>query len=212
MSSQPRRTLAELRAAVRQRIPVSENDTQITYDVIDGFINSALRQISVEHDWPWLLTYQDQDTTANREYVEVPSTWLSTKTILETGTSVVLRHKHLDDILEEPNNSTGRPALYVITSELIVLRPVPDGVYTLRHYFYRSEPVVAGDQAKPLIPHGFDEGVIEYAAYLGLRYKREEERAQLALKSYNDWLRRTADNLVESKSPRPPRVRPGSLI
>jgi hypothetical protein len=212
MSSQHRRTLAELRSAVRKRVPVSENDTQITYDVIDEAINSALKQVSVEHNWPWLLKSVNVSTTSGTDTVPVPVDWLATKLVVITATASSLQSRHLEELLVISSTTTGQPTLFAVDEENVLLRPVPDAVYVMNHVYYRSEPTIAGDLAKPLIPQGYDEGVIEYAAYLILRYKREDNRALAAMKAYNDWLDRTRDNLMEAKSPRAPKVRPGNLL
>lgn len=208
-TNQTRRTLGQLRDAVRRRVPITETDTQLGYEIIDEFINTALRQVSVEHNWPWLLDTQTITTTASDDTYNVDADFLTTKTISENSSDLVLRNMALQDILEIPETTTDRPQFYVIDREQVVIRPVPDGVYTLTHYFYRMEPALSGDSSQPFIPYAYDEGVVEYATYLCLRMKREDQRAVLSLKAYQDWVRRTADNLVESREPKAPRVRRG---
>ena len=209
---QQRRTLGELREAVRRRVPVQANDTVLTYEVIDEFLNVALRQVSVEHNWPWLLDTQTVTTASGDGDYDVEVDYLATRTVSENSTDLVLRHKNLRDILEYSDSVTGRPTYYVVTAESMKLRPVPDGVYTLTHYFYRMEPRLAGDLAKPLIPFGYDEGVILYATHLCLLFRGETDRATATLNSYGKWLDRVADNSAESREPRAPRVRPGSAL
>ena len=209
-SNQTRRTLGQLRDAVRRRVPITDTDTQLTYEIIDEFINTALRQVSTEHNWPWLLDTQAITTAAGDDSYNVDADYLSTKVISENQSDLVLRNTAIQDILEIPDTESDRPSCYMIDREQVILRPVPDGIYTLTHYFYRMEPALSGDSSQPFIPYAYDEGVVEYATYLCLRMKREDQRAVLSLKAYQDWCKRTADNLVESREPRAPRVRRGS--
>lgn len=209
---QRRRTLEELRGAVRLRAALQATDTSVTYDVLDDAINSALRQVSTENNWPWLLDSQTISTVAGTEAYEVETDWLATDSVSIGSNAELLKHVNKKRLLEIPTTAQGRPTLYAVRGESIILRTVPDAVYTLTHWFYRMEPILAGDLAKPLIPYGYDEGVVEYATYLVLRYKREEARARAAQDAYLGWLQRTRDNLAESTEPRAPRVRRGSEL
>lgn len=206
------RTLAELRSTLRKRATIAENDTSATYQVLDDFINVALQQVSVEHDWPWLLTSEAISTTSGDSTYPLDDRYVATDTIVDLTTGESLRHRDRKTLLLTPTATTGRPTVYSIYAGQINVRPVPNGVYALTHLFYQQEAILIGDTAEPLVPRGYDEGVIEYAAFLALRFMREEQRAVFARKAYDEWLTRTADNLIESKETRAPRVRPGNQV
>lgn len=205
------RTLTDLLTALRNRVPVASTDTQLTTAVLTEFINNALYQVSIEHDWPWLLTSETISVTSGDSTYATPTDFISTQLIVELATGEYLTHKSRKELFGIATATTGRPIWYSVTDDEIHLRPVPDASYSFKHYYYRMEPTISGSTA-PLIPRGYDEGVLEYATFLALRNRREESRAQFARKSYDEWLRRTADNLIESKETRAPTIRRGSQV
>lgn len=206
------RTLTTLQGAVRNRVPISSTDTALTAAVLTDFINAALLQISVEHNWPWLLASADISIVAGTSGYAVPTGYVATDEIVELATGEGLSHRGRKDLLSIPTTNRGRPEWYSVYSALVNVRPVPDASYTYKHFYYKTEPALVSGSDTPLIPTGFDEGVVEYATYLALRFKREEARAQFAMKSYTDWLKRSSDNVIESREPRPISVRRGSVL
>jgi hypothetical protein len=198
-------TLSQLRALVRSRIAASDTDTALTAHVLNGLVNSALRQVSVDHSWPWLLTSETLNTVAGTATVTAGSNWLETESLSDVD-GVIFRHTSRKDLLSIPVSNTGRPSLYAVSNGTILLRVVPDGAYALTHWYYRMEPELISDQATPLIPVGYDDGVIEFASYLSLRHKREDARAQVAKKAYDEWLKRTSDNTLGTKDTKAPRI------
>jgi len=207
-----RPTLGELRTRLRLRVPVPENDSNLTSERLDSILNTALRQVASEHDWPWLQTTETISTVAGTEAYDVEPDWIKTFSLVETGQSQLVQVTNVIDLDVYTGVVRGRPRLFVVYGGQILLRPIPDGVYSLTHRYVQSEPTIAGDSNKALIYDAFSEGVIEYAAFLTLRYIREDKRATDALASYRNWLTRTADNKIQTTQTRTPRVRAGSGV
>lgn len=205
-------TLTELQGILRNRIPVASTDTQLTATVLTSLINTALQAVSAERNWPWLLTSTALTTVAGTAGYATPTAWLSTDTIIETTTGLFLANRNRKDVLAVPTSVTGEPVMYSIDGSNIVLRPIPDAVYSFTHYYFKMEPALASGSDTPLVPVGSDEGVIEYATFLALRFRREDQRAIYAKKAYDDWVERMADNITGSRDTRAPRVRQGSAI
>ena len=199
--------LAYLDQRVVDRLGLSSSDTRLTSTVRYRAINDALKQVCLDHDWPWLRTSGTITTVANTATAALPTGHIRTESLVDTTTGEALRRTpslEIDELI-----TPGRPSLYYV-ADVITFGPTPDGAYTLRHRYFRVEPELVNTTDVPLIPEMFARGPIEFAAALLLRQIRERERAAEAEADYRAWLKRARDNANKSREPRRIRVRPGA--
>lgn len=200
--------LSYLDQRVVDRCGVATTDTRLTQAVRFRAINDALEQISLERDWPWLLTSETITTVANTATSALPTNYLRTDSIVNTTLGTALRRTNLIDI--DTLSYTGIPVLYHSSGLTITLAPTPDAVYSLKHRFHRTEPALTTGASTPLIPQVYGRGVVEYAAMLLLKQVREADMAAIAERDYMAWLKRASDNSNASREPLRIRCRPGA--
>lgn len=201
-------TLTQLETKVLRRTGKVAGDTLLTQAVRYEAINEALFQIALAFDWPWLQSSETISTVAGTATASTPTNFLRTASLVETSTGIVLTRRsiiELDQVV-----ASGRPEIYHVDNATITFKPTPDAVYAYKHRFIRTEPALASGSDVALIPSYYDRGVTTYAAYILFTQSHEIDRALEAMKEYEGWLRRTADNINQSKQGIRIRVRPGS--
>lgn len=109
---------------------------------------------------------------------------------------------------------SGVPRIYTVYGDQLWLKPIPQDVRTEVLHFMVREPLLVGDNDALLMPAGsnWEKGIIEYAAYLALRFVREDVRSESAYTAYDRWLKRTRDESIRWKEPLRVRVREGNMI
>lgn len=208
---------AALRQAVYDRLGVDpSNDTLMSSDKVGRFVNLALHEIEAQHPWSWLQKSETLTTAAGTETVTPAADWRFT-TELRNNQGRNLERYSMTDLNDRwmplGNNTTqGPPIEWAVWQSTIYLRPIPDGVYTLTHYYLRSEVDLAGDTDTPLIPDALSGAVIEYASYLAFRRERNDPRAAECLKAYQVWEQRMQRWEQPFTTPGRVRVRPGHWL
>lgn len=199
------------RDAVYLRTGYTTDDGQLTPERVNQCLRSALNFIASEHDWDWLQSQETLTTTSGTNYVTPGSTWIRTLGFVGPNQDDTLRLPRLEFWLL-PQSSTGQPSIWCDYQGRIYLWPVPDGAYAFAHYFIRTETTLATDTDAPIMPEQFQDGWIEYAAYLAFRRVGDAERAQEAYTAYQDWQRVTMDNRHRARGPSRIAVRPGAWV
>lgn len=204
--------LAAMIAAVRTRAGIPSTDALGGDPAITEFINEALAAISTERDWPWLEATRSFVTAANTGTYAAPSDWVRTRS-LKVADEAPLRSvsRAQLDYWYPATSDTGRPRLYAVSAEQLVLRPIPDGVYTVTEIYFRSEPELSGVMT-PLLPAWAHYAIVEWATSLLLERTRNEDRAERAMRRAQDWLKRLQDDARRTTAPVGVRVRPGGLL
>lgn len=203
-------TLDQLETRVRDRMAAHLSDTFLTDARVDAQINVALQQICSEHDWPWLQAEPPATitTVAGTASYAVPADYLRTVALTSATTGETLSRRPLREIRRTINQGT--PSVFTIYGNKVHLRAIPSGVFTITHDYIKIEPALANGSDVALIPDLYNEGVVEFSAYLLFRATREETKAQEALTAYKAWVARTQDNINQSLSTIRISVRPGS--
>lgn len=202
--------------AVYNRIGVASSDGQLTPTVLGQFVNDANHAIEVMEDWPWLMTSATFTTTANTATYPTPANWLRTDEILfnwNDGSTPALEHLSPREINDRyPASSINQPVAWSIQGDQIMLRPIPDGVYTITHWYYRTEPDLFQDSDTPVMPQSFHAAIVELAATFTLRRVQQEGRAVSAQAAFdNVWLPRLQNHRRRFSGPIKVRVRPGYM-
>lgn len=201
--------LTDLLARVLNRGSFNSADTGLTSTVHTAHINAALKQISNERDWPWLFTTATINTVAGTATYAHPTGYVRTDSIFEPATGIILQERQIEEL--DQYTASDRPLLWCSYGTNIVLGPKPDDVYALTHRYVRVEPLLTTGSDLPLIPNAFDEGVVEWATYLGQTFTRQFDKAQEAAARYNAWLKTTLDNVRRGRRPLRVQVRPGAV-
>lgn len=205
-------TLALLRAAVRLRTDSSANDTGLTSANVDAFVNAALKHIALAADWEWLDAVATGTVTAGNGAIAAQADLGRVQYLVWTDTGEQVRRVARVEVAQIPTTARGRPSVWSFDgSGAIEVRPVPDATYPWELRYYKTEPALSGDGNSPLIPTAYDDGVIEYAAYLCFRFLHRLPEAREAREAYNAWFRGARDDQTRVRGGFRVRVRPGSF-
>jgi hypothetical protein len=202
---------AQLREAVRTRIGVPPNDSYFTDVVLSDLVNEALQAITAEADWPWLELDTTFTTVAGTDTYTPPADWTDTRVLGIDGQDA-MEWRPLAEILEEPTTHRGMPSRYTVSGEKLILRPVPDGAYTVRHHYVKNEQTLVTDADVPLMPTQFRYAVAALAAHLALMRSGDTARAASQLAEFQGWLKRMMQQRRRSRGPLRVRVRAGQVI
>lgn len=201
-------TLAQLRDAVRVRLGVAPNDSFYGTSTLNDLINESVAAIGSEADWPWLTVSTSFATVSGTAAYTPPADWVSTKQlIIDSYDPIVLRS--ITDVRSWPSTDRGVPAMYTIFDDDLILRPVPDGVYTVIHDYIRTEPLLTQDSDSPRIPSQFHHAIVQMAAALSFERSGDMKRHEAAMMGYGRWLNRLKDHSRRSRQSLKVRVRPG---
>ena len=203
-------TLTVLQGLLLGRTARLATDGQFTAARQTEFLNAALRQIALERDWPWLQATASISVLAATRNYPVPSDWLRTVRIFDPATGRDIQNASTADV--DRIVSTDEPAIFSVYGSEILLAPSPAAAVTLTHRYCRRETILVSGVDTPLIPAEYEEGVLEYAAFLSFRFLKDTGRAAEARTAYSEWVRRAQDNIRQSKAN--PRVthRPGAWL
>lgn len=204
--------LPGLIAAVRTRAGLPDGDALAAEPAITEMVNEALAAIATERDWPWLETTRSFTTASDTGTYAAASDWVRTRS-LKIADRAPLRSvsRAQLDYWYPATNDTDQPRLYSVSAEQLVLRPIPDGAYTVTEVYYRSEPELSGTMT-PLMPAWAHYAIVEWATSLLLERTRDEDRAERAMRRAQDWIKRLQDDARRMTAPVGVRVRPGGFI
>lgn len=203
-------TLTTLISRVRTKGNFKTTDTRLTDAVLTGIINEALEQSALDRDWPWLLKKETITTVSGTSEVAVPADYLRTFSISDSVSGYPLPTRSVIEM--DQSIGSGRPTAYNEYGGFLLLKPIPNGVYTFTHRYVRTEVTLATGADTPLIPLAMSAGVVDWAVKLASEEIKATEAALVAERRYVAWLKRADDNLKRTKEPVRVRVRPGSLF
>lgn len=200
-----------LQTRVRNRLGTPADDQGLPVNTLIDFINEANLQIAMEHDWPWRFTSATITTAAGDGEYALPTDHLRTR-MLRIGDSRPLRERVLFDLEQTfyAADYRGQPTDYTVEGDSILLRPIPDGVYTVSHFYLTVEPALAKDSDVPLMPEMFQTAIVELAAYYAFRKVGYTEQAAIAEGAYQKWLQRMHDKVRRTRQTLTVTVRPGA--
>jgi len=105
--------------------------------------------------------------------------------------------------------ASGAPQFFCVFGDQLLLRPVPDGVYTVQHLYYLTEPALVDNTDTPLLPVQFHATLVQSAVALAAERAGDMPRATAAHSAYNKWLERMNAYKRRLTAPGSIRVRPG---
>lgn len=208
-------TLASYRDLVRDRMGSVGSDPQVTAERLNRSINQSRQQLALERDWWWNL---DVDTFALNSLSPATEDASIRQRPLPTG---FLRTQMVADVTNRRRlEPVSHEALYLYDDYATVYTVAGTSLWfrdsgdarTLVHRYYKVPGPLFDDQQTDTVPDAFQEGIIEYATHLMLRFLREDRKAKEALEAYDAWHKRAADNRWATRRPPRLRVRPGSML
>jgi hypothetical protein len=204
---------SELRTAVYERTGEPSDSSLVTSTVLNGFIQSAIDLYSTQADWPWLQESASVAVSSGTATYAVPADWARTR-FMRRDDRFPLRAFSLEELYTRwPDDaSSGPPTEFAIDEETLIFRPTPDGSYSVTHGYLKNEPVLAADDASPLLPRRYHYGLVDYASYLVFRRTGNRTEAQLARDEWETWIRSMMDDRRRIDGPMRIRVRPGGWL
>lgn len=169
----------ELRAAVRLRNGIPDpGDALAGHTDIDDCIMSALRDITAEKRWPWLLTTASLtfSTTTGLVTAGMPTSYAMIHKLVIDGRKA--DYVPLDEFV-----GTDRRYVWTDLGNNIQLNPVPATAPTATLYYWQDETdltaATSTDATTPMLPATFHQTLVARASYhLNVRRGRNTEVAR----------------------------------
>ncbi len=195
--------------AVRTQGGWTTDDGVLTDAVVQSFVYEALQAIAIERDWDWQETTETIATVAGTDAYTPGATYgktLGLRITSEYGPH--LRYVSLEEADGYLRNADarGEPQVYTTYGGQLLLRPIPDAVYSLKHYFQRVEPALSSDSSEPLMPAQYHPAIVHLATSLAWDRVGDEMRASAERGLYKAWSDRMVDD--RRRTTRPKKVRP----
>lgn len=203
--------LAQIRTAVRTRLGVPEGDTFFTDQALTDLVNEALAAISSEADWPWLQGSTTFTTTAGDSEYDTPADWAQTRSLCIDGYNP-MDWIPLTEIRGYQSTEQGVPCAYTVSGDDLILRPAPNGTYTVIHDYIKEETTLVTDADVPYMPSGFRYSVVAYATHLAFVRAGDVQRATAAMADYAGWKNRMMAQRRRQRGGLRVRVRPGGAF
>ncbi|MEE9125355.1 MAG: hypothetical protein V3U14_12830 [candidate division NC10 bacterium] len=199
--------LSAIRTEILDAAGLASDDVRFGTATLNRMINRALRSVSKEHDWPWLQSSGTITTVADQTAYTQASPWRKTIRLSYQSTS-------LQQIgpLEAPNYfdlTSKNPTVYYMEEQQVHLLPTPNAVFSVDHSFLTFEVALSGDTDEPALPDDYMDMLFARALMLVAIKLRDSELYNLAGEDWKLWIRRTADDVMQSKGPLKLTVRRG---
>lgn len=145
-------------------------------------------------------------TVAGTGSYDLPSALLRVRSLREPSTSIVLDAVGIDTIDSYSPTSTGKPTVYALHANQVVLRPVPDAVYTLELREWSAADRMVLDTDEPGLPDDYLDVVIAYALSEAYGAEDDPEMAQFHRGRYDVKILELLGDLQKSQTDRVRRI------
>lgn len=198
-------------AAVYRRTGYAQDDGLVTPDRVLEGINEGLQNIASERDWPWLMTSATFSSVAGTATYAPPADWAKTVRLIDAFGEPLERWDaaQLEDLF---GLDQGEPARFAVNDEVLVLRPIPSAVRVYTHEYVRFEKTLVADTETPYLPARFHAAAVVLGEAAAHETGRNTDRAEAAMKRYEQWRSRMLDDSRRTRGPQRARVRDGSAF
>lgn len=194
----------QLRSALISRLGIPPvGDGLLDQSELNNIIGYALRDLSSEHDWPWLLTSASLTFTSG--VATSPSTLVKVRDLVVNGR----RAKYVPLTAFLDASAAGVECVWTDTGTSIRLTPAPSTAPTATLWYVQGEPALGVDTASPLVPDAHHQMVVARASYLANTRRNRMEEAQRDDNEYQMGLRKMRDASWSKTGPRT--VRPAGV-
>jgi hypothetical protein len=167
---------------------------------LDSSINSGLRAMAADYDWPWLQVEGSLVTVANQStYATSGLTgWVRTLWIQDDARDLEYRQRR--EVTRYKLNTGPRAFIYTISADQIVLAPTPTEVRTLTHAYIRTEPPLVNGSDAIVCPDHFSDLAVLYATIEEATRLKDTALRNLLISDKNEWIGRLRDNVRRSSA------------
>lgn len=155
----------ELRVAVRNRLGLPETGSaRLLEPQQNDNLNEAVRRLSLEKRWPWLLTSVAMQWPSLADD-PVPTDFIAPRILLVTngGVDTEARYVDLQVFLQTPRTQPW----WTMVGRNARLAPTPTTTVNGTLFYYRAEPDLSTDTSEPLAPAYAHDAIVHYASHLG---------------------------------------------
>lgn len=207
--------LNEIIARALDRASANSTNTNLPTATCTRMVNQALDEVSLEADWPWLRTVETLTTAAGASILQNATqagskNFLRTVDLVDTSNGQALTRRKvaiLDRVIW-----SGRPQLYSVGGQIITVKPIPDGVYTLQHRYVQAEADLVNGTDVPLVPEIYGRGVVLYTANLMAIKISQPNTAAACAADYQAWVKRARGHINQGREPLRVEPRPGGWV
>lgn len=186
--------LSDIRDEVRTLTGVPADDARVPDSVLTSLINSSLRRITQEHDWPWLYVVDTTNTATVVGQTDYTCEIGFRRTLSVTlGGDRDIRARTPRDV-ESLSTVNDYPRFYTVERNTLILVPVPTEVETIKHVYLGSDDTLVDDADAPLMPDAYIDLVLFGAAYLVHARLKDTQAFRGAIAEYKDRITRYADD------------------
>ena len=204
--------LAELREQAYARAGVSPSNANVPTELMDKFINAALRKASTRFDPFWLETSAALSVTAGTYAYALTllPAFHRVSRIQDPATFRVLEAVGKHEIPRYLQFTAQRPRVYSVEEQQIKLAPVPSENGTLTVIYYRLEDPLIDETDEPLMPEQYGDWLVCEAAIYAATKERDMEQLAVLREQRDDWVRNTRDDIRQQRAL--PRVRTRDVL
>jgi hypothetical protein len=203
---------AQFRDAIRLRTGMLSDDQMGTDAHLNSLIDDAIDYVQIEmpSGWPWQQYRGSFSTVAGTESysfatIDGSNTIMrigSMRVVLDTTYEVELEPRAFNDLVTMYSSTAQQtPESYAVDGRTVILRPIPNAVYTIKFRAVKAEPTLSGDSSVPLMPEMFHNTIVEQAAYLWYRRTSNDQLAQVAKAELTHLLARAMSYAREAAGP-----------
>jgi hypothetical protein len=187
--------LSAIRTEVRTRTGYAVLDTDLTDAILTALVNVALRDISLEADWPWLETETTAVTVADTETIALANN-------VRKVTHMRYQYRNLKHVQYRDRNLyygiSGPPAVFSEAASSYYIWPTADAVYTIDDgYVITTETALSADGDAPFIPDWAVGLLISRTCMLAARRRRDKELESVFYAEYQGNLSNAKDNIMQ---------------
>lgn len=153
--------LDDLRDAVVDQLGLLELDHMLTTDTLNRSINTGLRRMTREMDWPWLQVYSTIPLVAGTDTYALPTNVVRIVRASLDGDAITSSEPV--DMLNYFDISA-TPERFVVEGGNIRIGPKPVIAGTLKYVYIRPEPKLVNDADVVLAPDQYEDVIVTYAA------------------------------------------------
>lgn len=206
---------AQIRARAYELTGLQASDPLAQVGMVNRHIDSALRTVAADHDWPWLIHESTINLVGGTGDYPAPTGWVKTVDLAITqgsslGPLTYISTLALDELYIDQAQQ-GSPRHYSISGDLIRLRPIPDGAGLAVHRWKSGEPELVLDTDSPEMPPEYHDQLVELVAAMMLGSTRDARSGEY-WQRYTAWARRLRDEQSRKVGAHRIRVRPGGWV
>lgn len=189
--------LTDIRTAVRTHYGLADSDALATDTVLTALINSSLRRIATEQDWPWLEAVSTKTVTPLDN--DITDTDVRRMLYIEHDDGARIPHLNRRSTTKYRGTATGKPCVFTEFASTFTVYPLPDKDYVLTYgYILDTEPTLVGDTDEPLLPNRAIELLISDVCLLVSRRKSEERREGIFYSERQKYINQVKEDLVRT--------------